>query len=351
MSDFQLLLTSLRNAYNQKLPFVAYRKPSDSLVNGLIQSNHKIHYSDNFQSSGFIFAPFDYTNNAIIIPRESSKLLSAPFPLEEAQNSVKFRAEASATEKATYIDLVNRTLQFIDEGKAVKIVTSRKEEIQMPNFSFASVFERLLQTYKNAFVYVWYHPTIGLWLGATPEGLLSVKGKLFKTVSLAGTQAYQNMNDIDWGDKEINEQQIVTNYITSKLNSVAASISVSGPSTVQAGNIVHLKTKIEGVLKETSSVRDLVHLLHPTAAICGVPEGTAKQFIVINESYDREYYTGFLGEINSNNDLNLFVNLRCMKVEGFKIALFLGGGITRDSNSLDEWEETVSKSKIIKNIL
>ena len=74
-------------------------------------------------------------------------------------------------------------------------------------------------------------------------------------------------------------------------------------------------------------------------------------FIVKNEGYDREFYTGFLGELNVDGQTNLFVNLRCMKVENNLVHIFVGGGITIDSNVEDEWQETVEKSKVVKKAL
>ena len=48
---------------------------------------------------------------------------------------------------------------------------------------------------------------------------------------------------------------------------------------------------------------------------------------------------------------SLFVNLRCMKLDKGKARLFIGGGITKDSNPADEWQETVNKSHTIKSVL
>jgi isochorismate synthase len=47
----------------------------------------------------------------------------------------------------------------------------------------------------------------------------------------------------------------------------------------------------------------------------------------------------------------LFVNLRCMSVQNNKATIYVGGGITKDSNASKEWEETVSKAKTMKRVL
>ena len=83
-----------------------------------------------------------------------------------------------------------------------------------------------------------------------------------------------------------------------------------------------------------------------------MPKELAKEFILKNENYHREYYTGFLGEINDKT-IDLFVNLRCMKLDANQkqVSLYIGGGITKDSNATLEWEETVAKSKVMKKVL
>ena len=44
------------------------------------------------------------------------------------------------------------------------------------------------------------------------------------------------------------------------------------------------------------------------------------------------------------------MNLRCLELEKDNINLYIGGGITKDSNAEDEWEETVNKAKTIKSV-
>ena len=97
--------------------------------------------------------------------------------------------------------------------------------------------------------------------------------------------------------------------------------------------------------------------MHPTSAVCGLPKQEAKYFIQKHEGYDREYYSGFLGELNIDLvtfrtlQTDLFVNLRCMKVKQNKAQLFIGCGITKDSNPEKEYIETVNKSMTMKKII
>ena len=87
-----------------------------------------------------------------------------------------------------------------------KVVISRKQKIDKQDFNALDTFKRLGSKYATAFVYLWYHPKVGMWLGATPESLLSINGRSFETVALAGTQPYSS-GDVFWGAKEQEEQE------------------------------------------------------------------------------------------------------------------------------------------------
>ena len=67
------------------------------------------------------------------------------------------------------------------------------------------------------------------------------------------------------------------------------------------------------------------------------------------ENYDRSFYTGYLGFID-NYDCDIYVNIRCARILGDNLTLYVGGGITKDSNPKDEWDEIINKSQIMLNV-
>jgi isochorismate synthase len=73
--------------------------------------------------------------------------------------------------------------------------------------------------------------------------------------------------------------------------------------------------------------------------------------IRIVEKHDRGFYTGFLGPWNLSGESKLYVNLRCAQLHKNKMSLYVGGGLTAESNPEDEWEETVRKSQTLLSVL
>jgi isochorismate synthase len=220
------------------------------------------------------------------------------------------------------------------------------------NSSPIEIFRKVLDSYPNAFCYFWYHPKIGIWIGATPELLFLKQNSTLVTVSLAGTKKSTTTDKPSWGKKEKEEQDLVTQHIVQQLSGYVPDLSIGKVNSVRAGNLWHLKTKIWGTVGDLK-LKSIIQALHPTPAICGLPVSEAEAFIERNENYDREYYTGFLGELNIDNDKtsHLFVNLRCMQIKDDSVFLYIGGGITGSSNAEQEWIETVHKSETMLNMI
>jgi isochorismate synthase len=352
MNDF---FSTIRKHQEQKLPFVIYSKPNSSSIFALLQQDDTLYKVTDYSEEGFVFASFD-EKQLILIPEKESKIISAEqtavnFDFNKIEDT-NFDAEA----KTQYEDLVEKGIQAIKNEEFKKVVLSRSETVDLTDFDFIITFKRLIHLYPSTFTYCFSHPEIGFWMGATPEQLLKASGSTFETTALAGTQKANLEEEISWQQKEKDEQQYVTDFIIKRLREVASAVNVTEPYSIKAGSIWHIKTDISGVLKENSTLEEVIDTLHPTPAVCGLPKKKAKAFILENENYDRTFYTGFLGELNSSfahkaASSDLFVNLRSMQIKDNKAILYIGCGITKESIPEKEWEESVNKSMTMKRVL
>lgn len=261
--------------------------------------------------------------------------------------------------KEAFCHLVQEAITFIQSTGIKKIVTSRATETPLsPHFDPVTAFELLCRRYPHAFVSLVSIPTIGTWLGASPELLLSLSDQSLCTVALAGTQAYLPdipLSAVTWGTKEIEEQALVSDYIREFFQKLALpQFSEKGPRTVSAGNVAHLQTEFEINLEPGRLLHlanQVLHNLHPTSAVCGMPKHEALSFILEKESYNRAFYSGYLGPVHMHHQSQLFVNLRCMQLKQGRAVLYVGAGITQDSLPEAEWEETILKSNTLQAIL
>ena len=251
-------------------------------------------------------------------------------------------------DQTKYTSFVKEIQKHIGQGKLQKAIASRPFFADVkPRWQITTYFQKLVEKYENAFTYLFSVPGIGTWCGATPEMLIDAHGNKIQLVSLAGTKT----QDQEWSDKERDEQLFVTEYIKSQLNKNGCqNISAEEPQTVKAGAVEHLKTNISAELSNPEQLYSLVSNLHPTPAVGGLPKNAAIELILDKESYDRKYYTGFLGPVTSSQT-KLFVNLRCLESLGDSVCLYLGAGITAASNPEAEWEETKLKAETLLSVL
>jgi isochorismate synthase len=343
------VLDEINRQLSAKLPFAVYRKPGENKVTGIFQKDKTTYFADDFSQPGFVFAPFS-GHEVLCIPKDVSQVFTAEF-IPTPINATSPLPEFDEAGKQAYELLVEKGITAIKAGEFDKLVLSRMQKFAVPDFDATALFDKLASAYPLAFVYLWYHPVNGIWLAATPEKLLSINQSKFKTMALAGTQPFEGSAQVAWQNKEKSEQQFVTDFIARSVAGFTTGLVVSAPYTVQAGNLLHIRTDIEGDIKPGTGIKEIISALHPTPAVCGLPKMKAMEFILEHEGYQREYYSGFLGEINRNNETDLYVNLRCMKIENDEAQLFMGCGITRDSDPQKEYIETVNKSLTLRKVI
>lgn len=262
-------------------------------------------------------------------------------------------------EKEHFIQMVEDGIKAIENGQFDKVVTARTLDVPLPEpFDVIDQFQRMEEAYTDVFVNLVSIPGRGTWMGATPELLIESSNKHFRTVSLAGTQPFPedtNLSDATWNQKEIEEQAMVSRYIIEQFKIIRLREFVeTGPRTVRAGSMIHLKTEYNVDLTkvqfpELATV--MLHMIHPTSAVCGMPKKPSVQFIIANEHLNREFYSGFLGAVNMGGKSCLYVNLRCMQILRTRSVLYAGAGITHDSIPEKEWEETALKCRTLLDVM
>jgi isochorismate synthase len=342
-----ILIEKAKGHLKQQLPFVLFRYPNQNLLKAYFQLENTLFPFE--EQSGFVFQSFNHDKSCCLPLDKSIYTEEIIFTNESHLNPNTDDILIDENAKNQFENLVSSAINEINKTAFEKVVLSRKIELELKaDREILTIFKNALNLYPSAFVYIFYHPKVGLWLGATPELLLSIKDENFETVSLAGTRL--NGINTDWTKKETKEQEIVTSFISSILKPFTSSINLSTTETIRAGHLDHLITNISGKLKTNTSIVALIKGLHPTPAVCGLPRQHALDFIYKYENYDREFYAGFLGE-HLHNETKLYVNLRCMQLINNQLKLYAGCGITAESDPEKEFFETENKTRVMRKLL
>jgi isochorismate synthase len=351
----------------KNIPFVCFSLPDQPgfytwiIETGRIQMFEKI--GDVINKSGFVYAPFHRKTNFPVIFFEPELIVEnteiTPDIIHRIDSINQLYPEVPVeppeeTPKSLYLRQAERMISHFDK-RFTKAVLSRVCHLSLKTrLNAGRFFISLQEAYPGAFCHLIHIPGTGTWCGATPEMLLRSDQQIIKTVSLAGTRNYHPTNhSLDWNAKELEEQNIVTNYIKDCLKKFGITeYQVDALQTVRAGLAAHLSTTIsfkKSDLKEKIST--FIGELHPTPAVCGLPKEDALNLILETEIHNREYYSGYCGLLNINKKTDLFVNLRCMKVFREKVVMYSGGGLTLGSDPEKEWEETRLKTRTLSKLL
>lgn len=348
------------------IPFFTYRLPGGDEVSFNAQLSDKLAVFQNYErvarENGFIISPFSSESGVPALWLRSD--LSFSGVCSDARSirrlhTTRFMAscpeiKGEDCDKASYLRRLEVLLSELRQGDLQKAVFSRTITLPYAAFREASGwFEKLERQYKDAFVFFVSIPGVAVWMGATPEVLLKQDKQQLLTMALAGTQPFEVGKVVEWGTKELEEQQIVSEYVRRVLDvSEYEKLEVNGPVTCPAGNVCHLCTtfRYPGVTP-VRKVDELLKRLHPTPAVGGVPGDIALKSLQQAEQYDRRYYAGFLGPVFGDGTFDLFVNLRSMELFRDAVRIYVGGGITVHSDPEKEWMETEIKSRTLLQVI
>lgn len=322
-------------------------------------------YKDVGKDTGFVFAPFQITDKApiLLFPTDNRRMATLDELIVAYDINVKSErndvADVSIEDIKFDREVYSSDFKFFHgatcDGSLRKVVLARTASMTTKEkINPMKTFIKACKDYPSAFVALVWSEMVGCWVMSTPEVLLERKGNTLHTMALAGTMPFKNYDvlDVEWSKKNIDEQAFVSLYIRDVLEKYSDSIVEEGPTTVKAGDVVHLRTDFRFAADSMQClIGSIVVDLHPTPAVCGLPVDKALRLILDNEHTEREYYSGFCGMIEEGGDFRLFVTLRCMKIEGDMLRLFAGGGIMPDSKEEDEWQETSLKMQTMKNCM
>ncbi|MBM7808066.1 menaquinone-specific isochorismate synthase [Geodermatophilus bullaregiensis] len=290
-------------------------------------------------------------------------LHSAPTAGDADKSSVPvLRYSDGALDPASWCTAVAAALKRIDTGELTKVVLARELIVAADE---PLSHQRVLRRLAARFPLCWTFAVDGL-LGATPELLLRRTGRRLWARVLAGTSRRGAGNeDIGLGasllasEKNRAEHDLALESLVRALQPYCRTITTPGrPELLTLPNVLHLASDVHGIQRCSGSAREaglleLVGSVHPTAAVCGTPAGTARTLIKELEAMDRGRYAGPVGWLDSRGDGEFGLALRCAEFgrDGFSARLFAGCGIVAGSDPLEELIESQAKFSAVQAAL
>jgi isochorismate synthases len=280
---------------------------------------------------------------------------------EAASSRPGIESISRTTDRDAWRETVSEATTRIESGELNKVVLAQALEARLEaNLDPAATLERLRARYPGCYVFC-IDPDGGdpVFFGATPEQLVSVRGRTVKTTALAGTTGRgETPAEDEWLADELqndpknrHEHELVADAIQRQLQPYAASISTGPLEVRRLATVQHLQTPITVELETDEHVLTLAEALHPTPAVGGLPPDVALRTIRDTEPFDRGWYAAPVGWIDAAGNGTFGVALRSAVASCRQARLFAGVGIVTDSDPDREWDEIELKYQPILDTL
>jgi para-aminobenzoate synthetase component 1 len=184
-------------------------------------------------------------------------------------------------------------------------------------------------------------------ISASPELLLSRRGTRVWTAPIKGTRPLEE-DDLRESDKDASEHVMIVDLERNDLSRVCIPGTVRWPglmTELELAGVKHLVTRVEGRLRKSVGLAELLEAVFPGGSVTGAPKISALDHITALESVGRGASMGALGRVWPNGDLDLALTIRTFAVAAGRIHLWVGGGIVWDSEPEAEIKESWVKAR------
>lgn len=263
------------------------------------------------------------------------------------------------TDRDDWRTAVEASVERIRAGELRKVVLAQALRTTLADdLSVPDTLTRLRRTYPDCFGFL-VDATDTHFFGATPERLVSVRGRDVETGALAGTTGRgDTAAEDEWlarellaSEKDNHEHDLVVKAIREQLEPLSTAITTDERRIRRLATVQHLETPVSAELARDEHVLSLVEALHPTPAVGGLPPDRALTTIRQTEPFDRGWYAAPVGWFDADGNGTFAVALRSAVTTRDVATLFAGVGIVSDSDPDREWDEVQLKYRPVLDAL
>ncbi|MFT3792384.1 MAG: aminodeoxychorismate synthase component I [Rudaea sp.] len=254
-----------------------------------------------------------------------------------------------------FLDGVARIHEYLRAGDTFQVNLSREWRVRFDRAPTpASVYVSLRRANPAPFAGLlqW-----GDWavVSSSPERLLEIRGGLAQTRPIAGTRPRRTGEDdavriaeLVGHAKERAEHVMLLDLERNDLGRICApgSVAVDELMTVESyAHVHHIVSNVRGRLRAGITPAQAIRAVFPGGTITGAPKVRTMEIIAELEACARGAYTGALGYLNRDGDMDLNILIRTMELRGREARFRAGAGIVADSVAARELEETRHKAR------
>lgn len=273
----------------------------------------------------------------------------------EETAEVSLTSFQASMSKEKFIENVQKAKSHIEEGDIFQVVLSQRLKADIHGEPF-SLYRRL--RVKNPSPYMYYFDFDGYSIaGVSPESLIKVSGSQVITNPIAGTRPRGKSPEEDEvlsssllaDEKELAEHKMLVDLGRNDLGRVCefGSVELTKFLAIEKyKHVIHLVSEVEGKLKKDFAAIDALTSCLPAGTVSGAPKIRAMEIINELENSKRGIYSGAIGYLSANGNMDFALTIRTMIIKGEQAYIQAGAGIVYDSVPEKEYEETLHKLKM-----
>jgi len=259
-----------------------------------------------------------------------------------------------------YVNAVKKARQYIIAGDIFEVNLSQRFEAELSITPY-ELYKRLRQINPAPFACYLCFDEVSV-VSASPERFLRLQGDWVETRPIKGTRPRGKTpeedevlaNELLSSAKDRAENMMIVDLERNDLGRVCrfGTVKVTELATLEVfPTVFHLTSTVEGRLKEGKNGTDLLKATFPGGSITGAPKVRAMEIIDELEPTKRSVYTGDIGYLSFNGNLDLNIAIRTFLVKGRKAYFQVGGAVVYDSDPESEYQETLDKGRALIDAL
>ena len=272
--------------------------------------------------------------------------------------------DATVTEEnpAIYLAGVDKIKHYIKNGDVFQVNLSRWWNIQFTRKPSSAQLYRQLRIHNPSPFFGLAKYGDSVIISSSPERLVKVRHHSISTRPIAGTrprsgQSHHDLelrNELMAHPKERAEHIMLIDLERNDLGRICTpgSIKVDELMALESySHVHHIVSNITGQLRDEVTPGQVLRAMFPGGTITGCPKVRCMEIIAELEASGRGAYTGSMGYINLNGDMDFNILIRTMVQCENNVRLRAGAGIVADSIAEKELAETRAKAKGLLNSL
>jgi anthranilate synthase component 1 len=275
----------------------------------------------------------------------------------------RFTLEGEPEESMTrerYCEAVRCAKEHIVEGDIFQVVLSRRLRMRYSGDLFA-VYRALRVINPSPYLFYLDFGDTKL-VGSSPELLLKVEDGQARVLPIAGTRKRGASEAEDLAleaelvsdEKELAEHIMLVDLGRNDVGRIAEFGSVQVPVLKRVerySHVMHLVSEVTGRLRAGQTALDALRACFPAGTVSGAPKVRAMEIISELEQSARGAYAGAVGYLGFNGSLDTCIAIRTLIANDGMLSVQAGAGIVADSVPENEYEETVNKTRALREAL